>query len=156
MKFRLVSEDEINQVRNLDGAADAIRRKAKDLVVNLGNEFNNADPGGFRGVQFSCVESPRVIGTVQTKIGAGRLRLTWKHDGNELFGEVVVDREIFDEHDRQCWEPVYSFLLAEQGRWRPSNQGGNSPHYLNGDSNLRNWALGASIFYAILNGPVTA
>jgi hypothetical protein len=156
MKFRLVSEDEINQVRNLDGPADAIRRKAKDLVATLGNEFNNADPGGIGGVQFLYVESPRVIGKVQTKIGSGRLRLTWWHDGNELLGEVVVDREIFDQQDRQCWEPVYSFLLAEQGRWRPASQGGNTPRYLDGDSDLRNWALGASIFYAILKGPVTA
>jgi hypothetical protein len=88
--------------------------------------------------------------------GAGRLRLTWKHDGKQLLGEVVVDREIFDDQDRQCWEPVYSFLLAAQGRWLPSNKGDETPYYLNGDTATRDWALGASIFYAILTGPVVA
>jgi hypothetical protein len=154
MKFRVVSDDELDQVRNLDGTADAIRRKTKALLEHLGKEFNNAEPGGISGVEFSRLESQRAVGTVKTKFGAGRLRLTWTHDGNQLLGEVIVDREIFDQCDRQCWEPVYSFLLAEQGGWMPSNKDCEVPNYLNADTATRYWALGASIFYAILKGPM--
>lgn len=154
MKFRLVSDDELDQVRNLDGAADAIRRKAKALLEHLGKEFNNSEPGGISGVEFSYAESQRAIGTVKTKFGNGRLRLTWAHDGTQLLAEVIVDREIFDQRDRQCWEPVYSFMLAEQGGWMPSNKPSEPPYYLKSDPATRYWALGASIFYAILKGPV--
>lgn len=156
MKFRLVLDDELDQVRNLDSTADAIRRKAKALLKHLAQEFNDAAPGGIGGVKFSHTESERVIGVVNTKFGSGRLRLAWIHDGKQLFGEVVVDREIFDQQDRQCWEPVYSFLLGEQGAWIPSTKGDKVPSYLNADPATRYWALGASIFYAILTGPVVA
>lgn len=154
MKFRSVSGEELEKIRNLDGAAGVIRRKAKVLIENLAKEFNDSDPGGVGGVHFSYSDSPRVIGKVNSKFGAGRLRLTWKHDGNQLLGEVVVDREIFNQQDQQCWEPAFSFLLAEQGRWMPSNKTEEPPYYLNGDTATRDWALGASIFYAILHGPV--
>lgn len=154
MKFRLVSENELDQVRNLDGAAGAIRRKAKALLEHLGSEFNNSEPGGISGVAFLYLESERAIGTVKTKFGNGRLRLTWTHNGSQLIGEVIVDRETFDQRDRQCWEPVYSFLLAEQGGWMPSNTGNEIPYYLKADPATRYWALGASIVYAILKGPV--
>lgn len=156
MKFRLVSADELDQIRNLDSVAGAISRKAKTLVEQLGKEFNQAESGGICGVEFSCIGSSRAFGSVKTPFGTGRLRLAWTHDGVQLLGEIVVDREIFDKQDRQCWEPVYSFLLGEQGGWRPSLEDQNPPYYLSGEPRIRYWALGASIVYAILNGPVVA
>jgi hypothetical protein len=154
MKFRLVLDDELDQIRNLDSVAGAIARKPRSLIEQLGKEFNQAESGGISGVEFTYIESTRAFGAVKTPFGIGRLRLTWMHDGKQLLGEVIVDREIFDKQDRQCWEPVYSFLLGELGGWQPSLKDQKMPYYLNRDPAIRYWALGASIVYAILNGPV--
>jgi hypothetical protein len=154
MTFRLVTDEELDQVRNLDGAATAIRRKLKALVEYLGKQFNGDDPGGISGVEFAYLESGRAIATVKTRFGIGRMRLTWVQDGKQLLGEVIIDRQVFDQRDQEAWEPVYSFFLGEQGGWMPRNKSANPPNYLAGDQETKCWALGASIAFAILKGPV--
>jgi hypothetical protein len=156
MEFRLVTDEEIAEVRHLDSPADSIRRKIVTLVGDLNKMFDGLDPGGVTGLRFANGGEYRVVGSITTNFGLGRMRLEWILKKGQLMGKVVIDREQYDQRDRQYWEPVYSFLMADSGQWRPSNPTSETPEYLQRDTVGRHYGLGCSIFYAILNGPVVA
>jgi hypothetical protein len=156
MEFRLVTDAEIDKLRHLNGPADTIRRKIVTLIGELANMFNGDDPGGVSGLEFSSGGDSRVVGNIKTSFGLGRMRLEWIQKDDQLLGKIVIDREIFDQRDRQYWEPVYNFLMADSGPWKPSNPTSVIPEYLKRDAPTRYYGLGCSIFYAILNGPVVA
>lgn len=155
MEFRLVTYEEFDQVRNLDNAARQIRRRTQNLIGKLAAEFNGNAPGGFGGIEFAALDNPRVVGTAKTAFGNGRIRLEWTHDGNELLGRIVVDRETFDQLDRVIWEPVFAVSIRENAGWGPLDKTAAPPNYLD-DPTHRDWALGASIAYSILKGPVVS
>lgn len=154
MKFRLVTDNELDQVRHLDDATSVIQSKATALIGELAKMFNGQETRGIRGVEFTPGDSIRSIGLVKTPYGIGRMRLIWNHDGQKCRGEIVIDRELLDERDLQYWEPVFSFSLGQQGVWTPSHPPVETPGYLKHDTATRYWALGASIYYAIFKGPV--
>lgn len=154
MGYRAVTDDEIEFVRNLNEPAGVIGRKLQALIGELEKMFNGAEPGGVKGVSFIGTEDPRVIATVHTNFGVGRLRLNWASEDNQLVGIVTVERQAYNERDEPVWEPVYGFAMSEQKGWRLIKSQGTPPAYNSLDPKNRYFALGVSILFAIFHGPV--
>lgn len=156
MEFRTVTDQELGQVRYLDDQAASIRKRILMEIDDLGKIFNGRDPGGVAGVEFLNLASTRVVGSIKTNFGAGRLRLEWCHNGAELVGKTIVERERFDNSDRTYWEPVYEFHTGASGGFTRSSRNEQLPQYFTRDHAGRIYGLGCSIFFAILNGPFSA
>lgn len=156
MSLHPVQESQWRPLQNSSYSIDAIRKKAKRIVMGLGTVVKEASERGDPNISITALPDSDILGNVETDFGNGRLRLRWQSDAKELFGLLVFERELLDHLDRRMWEVVLDVKIPADGAWKI----GGTVTSLGAAQNLNEsdklYVFGLSILYTIINGPSLA
>jgi hypothetical protein len=114
MRFKAISDEEVEQLRDSLSGETRIRQRIATLVERLGIIFNGKTVGGVGGLSFSPENADGVICKIEGPLGSGRLTLGWTIDKENLCGLLHVERKRRDKYDRTYWEEVWRLVVPER------------------------------------------
>lgn len=157
MAYRMIHQDEINSLWIGVQTVRQSKQKAIDLLRSVSTYFEAADLVEY-GLKIFSSDTPELIATIETPFGKGRARIGFSVVEAEVMTNLVFDREILDEKGRPSFQVVFVINLP---RFESPFVGTNEPkNRLAIDSNLphkvneAHFAIGVTLIYAILNGPM--
>lgn len=154
MKFREATQDEWRLAQNTEESAERIQLRAEYILDALAITFNGKAPGGVDDLTFTK-QSGGIKGDVVSKFGVGRFRLQFSTKGNpvELFGELILERQTTDNHDRTAWQSCMLVQVPAHSKWTVGNSSKPSD-IANFNDEDRYFALGVMAKFAIMTGPL--
>lgn len=157
MDFRMVAEQEWRNLQSTAYMHAEIKERVSKLVKSLGILFNDRENGGVSELKFEPIDNGDIVCSIGTPCGAGRMRLNWTVLNGILHGSLFIDRSSIDAYDRIRWEPVWRLYIPERSGVFVDNEQDAFALRFGGGQQLENdvFAIGLSIFLAIVSGPMT-
>jgi hypothetical protein len=148
MEPRLITYEELVGLRDLNDEAENLREKARILVRGLANQFGGTGSvGGIPDMLIKQSDDTQILGTVTSTFGTGRFMIAFRTEGKTVKAQLIVERMIRDQRERETWEPVMAIQLPKPV-WVVDGEPVSDRD--------KAFVLGASILHAIINGRGTA
>lgn len=152
MASRIISSSELGVFQDSGDSFRRVRARSVRLVTALATKFGGEPVGGIGDLRVVAVDDERLLANVHTPAGLARMRLTYRSNDQDMWGEVNVERQMFDARDRAYWEPVFEIHVPQQGEWRVGSEM-DQPLMNHNNPSQALFMLGASMLFAIVNGP---
>ena len=157
MAFRMITEGEWRRLQDSGGQHDRIRARVSRIIGWLAMLFNGNSPGGVVGLTFNAETEGDVICHVATPVGSGRIRLDWTLIEGQLHGLLLVEKGTTDELEQRRWLRVWELKVPETSNVFVAQPSDGYAVRQSSGTQLEHdiFALGMSIYFSIVSGPVT-
>ena len=157
MTFRPVLEGEWQQLRDALYLRERIQARANQLVQWLHDSFKVHEPRETAALKFEPEADEDIVCKITSAVGRGRIRLDWALVGDELYGVLIVEKLLRGENDEPRWMQVWQLNIPETSAIFVAEPGDGFVLRSNASRQLEFdvFAIGMSILFAIISGPVT-
>lgn len=112
MKMNSIPEVEWRKFQYANESGQKIKRRALSIFNALQRIFAAQED---IGLSFIAGEIEPVIGTINTPMNSGRVRLEWEVNEDGPVGVVVIDRQVISTTVDIEYEAVWAFTIPEYG-----------------------------------------
>lgn len=158
MDFDGLPEEDWKGFRDAASAASGIEAQANTVLSLLIEACTTQRSLIEAKIVLTKSEGANELALLETPFGKGRLVLSWEMTPAELLGNMICERQRFDEYDRVCWEPVWGLKIPRyENPYSSANEKGLKIE-LDGsfrdDKIMSIYRAILSMTYSLINGPV--